>query len=204
MRRSTICVVVAVVLTACGGLLSVAADKKKPKPKPFKATCPVKGEPAEQDAFILVGGRKVYFCCQSCPFVFDLANDIERVRVNRQFLETGQIVQIACPLTGHDLKPGVTIDVGGVKVTLCCPGCQAKLNKLKGDKRIDAVFGKITRGFTFQVKCPVSGKPIKPRHVVKYKKQAVFFCCPKCPKAFEANPKKFVSKLPQLRKKKKK
>jgi hypothetical protein len=44
------------------------------------------------------------------------------------------------------------------------------------------------------LKCPVSGKPASADHVVKFNGGEVQFCCPQCPKAFEANKKKFAGK----------
>ncbi|MAT14124.1 MAG: hypothetical protein CMJ46_02510 [Planctomyces sp.] len=41
--------------------------------------------------------------------------------------------------------------------------------------------------------CPVSGKEASKEHSVKYKGAAVYFCCPNCPKAFEAEPAKFAA-----------
>jgi YHS domain-containing protein len=42
--------------------------------------------------------------------------------------------------------------------------------------------------------CPVSGKPASKDHAAKYKEGQVYFCCDNCPKAFEANTKKFATK----------
>lgn len=35
-------------------------------------------------------------------------------------------------------------------------------------------------------KCPLSGKPVLAEHHVAYKGANVYFCCPNCPKAFDA------------------
>jgi YHS domain-containing protein len=42
--------------------------------------------------------------------------------------------------------------------------------------------------------CPVSGKPATKEHAVAYKGAEVYFCCPNCPKAFQANSAKFATK----------
>jgi len=42
--------------------------------------------------------------------------------------------------------------------------------------------------------CPVSGHPATKDHAAKYKEGQVYFCCDDCPKAFEANTKKFSAK----------
>ena len=44
------------------------------------------------------------------------------------------------------------------------------------------------------LKCPVSGEPASKDHALAYKKGEVYFCCDKCPTAFNANKKKFAAK----------
>jgi YHS domain-containing protein len=44
------------------------------------------------------------------------------------------------------------------------------------------------------LKCPVSGQPAKAEHKVAFNGGEVEFCCPNCPKAFEANKEKFAAK----------
>ncbi len=209
MKRPAVGLVLFAVVAVLMATTTAAPKKektKKKKPREFKATCPVLGEPAEQDAMILYQGKKLYFCCQSCPDIFASTAKVYTTAVHRQWYQTGQIVQVACPLKGHDLDPvlAVNVTVGGVKLKVCCPGCEQKLKSLKGDKRLAAVFGSLKKGFTLQSKCPVSGKPIDPTRFVTYQKQKVWFCCPKCRKAFLANPKKYLAKLPRPRATKKK
>lgn len=197
-------------LLAVVAATSIAAEqkgkkKKAKKPAEFKATCPVLGELAEKDALMMYRGKKLYFCCQSCPDIFNATPRVYTTAVHRQWFQTGEIAQVACPLKGHDLDDvlSVAVAVGGVKVKVCCPGCAKKLAALKGDKKVAAVFASLGKGFTLQSKCAVSGKPIDAAHVVTFRKQKVWFCCPKCKKAFLANPKKYLAKLPQLKAKKK-
>lgn len=44
------------------------------------------------------------------------------------------------------------------------------------------------------IKCPVSGAPVKADNKVEYKGASVFFCCDKCPTAFKENTEKFAEK----------
>ena len=50
----------------------------------------------------------------------------------------------------------------------------------------------------FAATCPVSGQPAAEENVVALPKNGgnVYFCCPNCPKAFQADPAKFAAKLP--------
>lgn len=44
------------------------------------------------------------------------------------------------------------------------------------------------------LKCPVSGQAAKTEHSVDFNGGKVAFCCPNCPKAFNANSEKFAAK----------
>src|SRR5579871_996331 len=48
-----------------------------------------------------------------------------------------------------------------------------------------------------KLKCPVSGKECGKDHAAAYKDGKVYFCCDKCPKAFEATPEKYAVKANQ-------
>ncbi len=43
--------------------------------------------------------------------------------------------------------------------------------------------------------CPVSGSPVDPAYVVIYQGKTVGFCCPNCPRTFEADPKPYLAAL---------
>jgi uncharacterized membrane protein len=45
-------------------------------------------------------------------------------------------------------------------------------------------------------RCPVSGTPVDPAHVLEFEGRIIGFCCPNCPKQFAADPKAFLAKLP--------
>lgn len=47
------------------------------------------------------------------------------------------------------------------------------------------------------VSCPVSGKPCNESHAVDFAGGKVYFCCPNCPKAFQADSAKFAAKSHQ-------
>ena len=83
----------------------VAAKKenKSKKKKPFQATCPVLGDQALLDMSVAYKGKKIYFCCPSCPDEFEADPKAFAAKAHFQLLQTAQIVQVACPLTGHDL-----------------------------------------------------------------------------------------------------
>ncbi len=51
-----------------------------------------------------------------------------------------------------------------------------------------------------QTMCPVMpGKPINKALFTEYEGKKVYFCCPGCDKMFNADPEKYVAKLPQFK-----
>jgi YHS domain-containing protein len=50
--------------------------------------------------------------------------------------------------------------------------------------------------------CPLTGKDINPTKTVEYEKQLIGFCCQDCVGKFEADPKKFIGKVKEFKKKK--
>jgi YHS domain-containing protein len=51
---------------------------------------------------------------------------------------------------------------------------------------------------TEQTICPVMGGAINKAIFVEYQGKKVYFCCEPCKEKFEANPEKYVAKLPQF------
>ena len=184
------------------GLRALGEDKKDAAKdeKKFAATCPVSGQPAKEASSVEFKGKKIYFCCDNCPAAFKKEPTKFAAKVHHQLLQTSQIVQVACPLTGRAINKDAVLDDGDCKVAFCCMNCLGKAKAAKGDEQTSLVFLDISKGFTVQTTCPVSGKAIDITKSVKYKDKNVYFCCPNCPKAFEANPAKFEAKLPQLAK----
>ena len=187
-------------VVAVSGLKAAKEEAKKE----FKATCPVSGKPAGEDHMVqLKNGDKVYFCCDNCPKTFDKDRKSFDLKVKRQLVETGQVVQVACPLTGKPVNKDHMAEVGTTKVGFCCDKCEGKYKEASDDDKLKMLFAAkdFNQGFTRQTKCPVSGKPINPEQFVDYKGKKVYFCCPNCPAAFNKDPESFVDKLPQLKEK---
>jgi len=181
-------------------LLLALASSLTAAEKEFKATCPVSGGPAKEANSVEYKGKKVYFCCMNCPKAFTADPDKFKAKTNLQLAQTGQIVQVGCPFSGKACNPDATIEVAGVKVGFCCGNCKAKAEK--ADDQVSCCFDAIDKGFTEQTTCPLSGKPIKADVFVEHEGKKVYFCCPGCPKGFEADPAKYLSKLPQFNEKK--
>ena len=183
--------VVAAGLTAAG--YSTADEKQE-----FKASCPMSGKPAKEDAFVEYKGKKVYFCCPGCPSAFEKDPKAVAAKVHHQWLQTGQMVQVACPFSGKPVNPEASCEVGGVKVAFCCNNCKGKVEKAAADEQVNLCCKDIAKGYTLQTTCPLSGKPINVAVAVEHEGKKVYFCCPGCPSGFEKDPSKYLSKLPQF------
>jgi YHS domain-containing protein len=189
----------AAVMIAVGALQAAKEEGEKK----FKATCPVSGKPAKEASVVEAkNGDKVYFCCDNCPKAYKANPKKFETKVNAQLLETGQVVQVACPITGKPTKEETAVEIAGSKVAFCCHNCEGKVKKADDDGKVKIAFAKAAfdKGFTHQTKCPVSGKPINAEVSVEHKGKKVYFCCPGCPPAFEKDPEKFAAKLPQFAK----
>lgn len=186
-------------LLAVGAL--IAAEKETEKE--FKATCPVSGKPAIESSFVEENGKKVYFCCTNCPKAY--AKDPKKFanKTRNQMLETAQIVQVACPISGQPIDEEAMVEVGDTKVGFCCEKCVAKYEQASADEKLALLFADLEKGFTLQTMCPVSNKPINPEVSVEHDGKKVYFCCEGCPKAYEADPEKYTAKLPQFQKEEK-
>jgi YHS domain-containing protein len=57
-----------------------------------------------------------------------------------------------------------------------------------------------TASTTEQTTCPVmEGNKINKAIFTEYKGKKVYFCCPECKPKFEAEPEKYIAKLPQFK-----
>lgn len=103
----------------------------------------------------------------------------------------------ACPVMGEPIDVGVSTMTDDGPVYFCCPSCIKKL-KENPDKYAEAVAAQrkaLTGLPKVQVTCPVSGKPVDKKVSIEHDGQTVYFCCQKCPSAFQADPAKYRAKL---------
>ncbi len=101
--------------------------------------CPVSGKAAKADATVAYKDATVYMCCPGCPTAFK--NDTKKyaVKANMQLVQTKQAKQVACPLSGKDVKDAVA-KVAGLEIGLCCNSCKGKVDKAEGDDKLALVF----------------------------------------------------------------
>ena len=76
-----------------------------------------------------------------CPEAFKKDNTKFAFNARHQLLATGQIEQVACPLSGRKIDPEKKAEVAGLEVTFCCENCQGSIVKMKKEEeKIAAVF----------------------------------------------------------------
>jgi YHS domain-containing protein len=201
MKARWILVAMGVALLLATGRLTIAhEDHGEAGDTKFRATCPVSDHPAKESSVVELpnGGGKVYFCCDNCPKKFASHPELYETKVRRQLLETGQIAQVGCPISGRPVNDETLVEVGTAKVGFCCKGCLAKYNEADEEGKLTVVFANLEKGFTRQTKCPLSGKPIKAEYAVEFEGKKVYFCCEGCAEEFRADPEKYKAKLPQF------
>ncbi len=159
-------------------------------------TCPVSDEPAQPTVTATYLGKTVYLCCENCLKAFNADSAKYAAKANHQLVQTGQAIQVACPISGSKLNSETMLEVAGVKLAFCCEQCQAKAASVSGEAQLALCFADLSKAFTTQTACPVGGKPINPKCSIKHNGKRVFFCCGKCLQAFSDNPNQYESKLP--------
>jgi YHS domain-containing protein len=98
-----------------------------------------------------------------------------------------------CPVSGKDVDAAVTSEVK-VKIGLCCSKCQAKF---EADPKQQVAAVKKYAGSTespANTKCPIANKAVAEGNTSSAS-MTVGFCCEKCKTTFEADPKKYISKV---------
>jgi YHS domain-containing protein len=86
--------------------------------------------------------------------------------------------------------------VAGVAIGLA--GCQKQTPPAPA--KTAAAPGQPAAQVAEQTTCPVMGGAIDKTIFVEYKGKKVYFCCKDCVEKFQADPEKYVSKLPQFAK----
>jgi hypothetical protein len=140
MMKSRICIAALAVVALVAASALRAADAPALK-------CPISGKPADATKTVDFNGGKVAFCCENCPKAFSAAPDKFKAKANLQLVQSKQLKQTKCPLTGRPCAEDKSVDVDGVKVGLCCAGCLKKASGASGDELITLLFSDTSKGF---------------------------------------------------------
>lgn len=136
---------------------------------------------------------RVYFCCTGCcaSFVKEATKYAEGVDRQREHLAKMERVQIKCPVTGKEIDPGVWFEYKGEKLAFYDGFACGDF--LKDDKPF---LANLKDCYTYQTKCPVSGKPVNIRKSFTLEDGlTVYFCCGNCCAAFAEDPGKYAASL---------
>lgn len=155
--------------------------------------CPVGGQPINLAVRTATAEGPVFFCCDNCikKYGADPKKYAEMVVAQRKALEKLPRIQVTCPISGEPVKTAVFVEERGTKVFFCCKNCRGKYE----DDRAKYT-PRLADTFTYQTKCPVTGKAIDPQISASAPAgETVFFCCKDCPEKFRKDPEKFAPKL---------
>ncbi len=104
--------------------------------------CIVSGSAIDANATVDYAEGKAYFCCGKCAAKFEGDKTKFVSKANAQLVTTKQYEQGVCPLTGGKLDPETAVKVAGADVAFCCGKCKAKVEKMKDEEKLAAVFSK--------------------------------------------------------------
>jgi hypothetical protein len=127
-------------------LALIVANSLRAEEKPA-LKCPVSGQPTKADKTVDFNGGKVEFCCENCPKAFNANSAKFAGKANLQLIQSGQLKQVKCPLTGRPVAEDKSVEVAGVKVGLCCGGCLAKATKVSGDEQVNLLLSDTSKGY---------------------------------------------------------
>ncbi len=75
-----------------------------------------------------------------------------------------------------------------------------KMQEMQGHAAMMSESAKEVVSAIEQTTCPVMGGAINKAIFTEYKGKKVYFCCSPCKEKFEAEPEKYIAKLPQFNK----
>lgn len=103
-----------------------------------------------------------------------------------------------CLVSGKEVDPQFNVLHDGKVIGFCCPNCP-KTFAADPDKFLAKLPTELSEDLsqreTVNQVCLVSGKAIDPQFNLLHEGKVIGFCCPNCPKTFQADPAKFLAKL---------
>jgi YHS domain-containing protein len=129
----------------------------------------------------------------------------------------GEPLNKTCPISGEDINPDITVNVGYDTIGLCCNGCVKGFKKWDREKQLKYIADQKSEQSTPKVTeevtelavqtpylldtCPISGKKLGSMGdtiVEVIDGREVRFCCDKCPPKFKADKTAQFKKLDVL------
>ncbi|MEM1226645.1 MAG: hypothetical protein AAGJ40_13170 [Planctomycetota bacterium] len=92
-------------------------------------------------------GADLYLCCSSCVKRMTKTPEKYEAKANHQLVQTGQFVQMACPVSGEAISDSspmlkIGLETGEVAVYFSSDEHKAKVASLEAEEQVETVFGK--------------------------------------------------------------
>ena len=88
--------------------------------------------------------------------------------------------EVTCVVSGETIDETEYSNYKKGKVYFCCGGCKADFDEASATFAVAANFQLVATGQYMQTNCPVSGRGLNPKKVVKVANSDVTFCCGNC------------------------
>jgi len=210
---SVVALVVLSVVCAGSAAAAVSCDD------PINSKCPITGKDVNPTKTVEYEKQLIGFCCDDCKgkFESDPKKYIGKVKEFKKKKSAEEIsfddpINKKCPITGKDVVSGKTSEYEKQLIGFCCADCVGKfeadpkkyIGKVKEFKKKSSKSADEEISFDDHInsKCPITGKDVNPTKTVEYEKQLIGFCCDDCKGKFESDPKKYIGKVKEFKKKK--
>src|SRR6185436_12090376 len=182
---------------------------------PINKTCPLTGKDINPTKTVEYEKQLIGFCCDDCKgkFESDPKKYIGKVKEFKKKKSAEEIsfddpINKTCPLTGKDINPTKTVEYEKQLIGFCCDDCKGKfeadpkkyIGKVKEFKKKKSAE-EISFDDPINKKCPITGKDVVSGKTSEYEKQLIGFCCQDCVGKFESDPKKYIGKVKEFKKK---
>ena len=88
--------------------------------------------------------------------------------------------EVTCVVSGETIDETEYSNYKKGKVYFCCGGCKADFDETSATFAVAANYQLVATGQYMQTNCPVSGRGLNPKKVVKVANADVTFCCGNC------------------------
>ena len=88
--------------------------------------------------------------------------------------------EVTCVVSGETIDETEYTNYKKGKVYFCCGGCKADFDETSATFAVAANYQLVATGQYMQTNCPVSGRDLNPKKVVKVANADVTFCCGNC------------------------
>jgi YHS domain-containing protein len=112
------------------GLKVTKGAKGKPVVDLANAKCPIMGGTAKDNVVKEIAGVHVHYCCPGCDRKLQQAPAKGLAKLGYRYIPA--IVDLqnkSCPISGEPVDGKTFVDHDGIRVQVCCPGCDKKFKR---------------------------------------------------------------------------